>query len=479
MIKIVGLGPGSTGDLTLKTLEYMKNAKKVYLRTKKHPNVEYIENMGIEFETFDSMYDSADDFDDLYLKIAKIVSNEDDVVYAVPGHPLVAEKSVGHIIRICEEAGKKYEVVTALSFIDAVITAIKIDPVLGLKVIDGLQLDIQEPDINVSNIVTQVYSPFIACDIKIKLMDYYDDEQEVYLIKAAGVDGLEKIEKMSLFEIDRIEWVDYLTSLYIPPCTVNRKYNFNDLVSIMKTLRSENGCPWDREQTHESLEICLVEECYEVLDAIKNNDTENLCEELGDVLLQVVFHSEIAREYDGFSVKDVVHGITEKMIKRHPHIFEGEKCETSGEVLLTWDKIKMKEKSQDNYTRVLKDIPMSFPSLLRAQKLQEKAKKVGFDFPNIEDIIDKIREEFDEVLTAYKNGNNSEIESEIGDLLFAVVNFSRFLGLNSEICLTNTIEKFIKRFEYIETKVLESGKTLKDSSLEEMDRLWNEAKGIN
>ncbi len=479
MIKIVGLGPGSVGDLTLKTLDIMKNSKKVYLRTFKHPNVEYLKENGIVFETFDHLYDSADNFDNLYVDIAKIVSSEEDVVYAVPGHPLVAEKSVEHIINICNKTGKEYEMITALSFIDAVISAVKIDPVGGLKIIDGLQLDIQEPDTSVSNIITQVYSPFIACDIKIKLMDYYDDEQEVYVIRAAGVEGLEKIEKMYLYEIDRVEWVDYLTSLYIPPCTSNKKYNFNDLVSIMKLLRSENGCPWDREQTHESLERCLIEECYEVIEAIRNDDTENLCEELGDLLLQVVFHSEIAKEYDGFSVGDVTNGIARKMIRRHPHIFKDEKCETSNDVLSNWDKIKMEEKKQENYTDILKDIPKSFPSLLRALKLQEKVKKVGFDFENIDDTIEKVKEELEEVLSAYKNGNSQQVEEEIGDLLFSIVNFTRFLKLNPEICLTNTTEKFIKRFEYIETKVLKSGRDIKKASLEEMNNLWEESKSID
>ncbi|MEG0371130.1 MAG: nucleoside triphosphate pyrophosphohydrolase, partial [Clostridium sp.] len=443
MIKIIGLGPGSIGDLTLKTLEIMKVANKVYLRTFKHPNVEYIRDTGIEFETFDHMYDTYEDFDTLYMEIAKIVSSEEDVVYAVPGHPLVAEKSVQHIINICEESGKEYEIVSALSFIDAVVSSIKIDPVSGLKIIDGLQLDIQEPDINVSNIVTQIYSPFIACDIKIKLMDYYSDEQEVYMIRAAGVEGEEKIQKMNLYEIDRVQWVDYLTSLYIPPCKENKKYGFKDLVSVMKTLRSEEGCPWDREQTHKSLEKYLIEECYEVIDAIKKDDTENLCEELGDVLLQVVFHSEIAKEYDGFSVNDVCHGITKKMIDRHTHVFSSDICKTSGDVLSNWDKIKMKEKSQETYTKVLKDIPKTFPSLLRAMKVQDKSKKVGFEFPHIDDVIGKIEEEYKEVLDAYKVGNNIEIEEEIGDLLFSIVNFSRFLGLNPEICLTKTTEKFI------------------------------------
>lgn len=478
MIKIIGLGPGSSGDLTIKAIEVMKNAKKVYLRTFKHPNVDYIKKSGIIFDTFDGMYDSAEDFDSLYLEIANIIVNEEDVVYAVPGHPLVAEKSVEHIIKMCEQQGREYELITALSFIDAVISAVKIDPVKGLKIIDGLQLDTQEPDTLSSNIVTQMYNKFVASNIKIKLMDYYDDEQEVYIIKAAGVEGLERIEKVCLYEIDRVEWVDYLTSLYIPPCTVNKKHGFKDLVSIINTLRGENGCPWDREQTHESLEKCLIEECYEVIEAIRNKDTENLCEELGDLLLQVVFHSSIASDYDGFSIQDVTNTVTEKMIKRHPHIFSDVSIETSDDVLDNWEAIKMKEKNQESYTKVLKDIPMNFPGLLRAQKLQDKARKVGFDFDNTEETIEKITEELDEMLEAYKGGSKEEIEEEIGDLLFSIVNFSRFLKINSEICLTNTIEKFIKRFEYIENKTLENGKTISNISPGDMNVLWEASKSI-
>ncbi|MEG1415524.1 MAG: nucleoside triphosphate pyrophosphohydrolase [Clostridium sp.] len=478
MIKIIGLGPGSIGDLTLKTLEIMKNANKVYLRTFKHPNVQYIKDYGIKFETFDHMYDSFEDFDELYMEIGKIVAEQEDVVYAVPGHPLVAEKSVQHVISLCEESGKEYEIVSALSFIDVVVSALKIDPICGMKVIDGLQLDVQEPDTKVCNIITQVYSPFIASDIKIKLMDYYHDEQPVVLLRGAGVEGEERIESMKLYEIDRQEWVDYLTSLYIPPVNEYNKYGFRDLVSIIRKLRSEDGCPWDREQTHESLRSNLLEECYEVIDAIDTSNTENLCEELGDILLQIVFHGEIAREYDGFCVNDVCHIVTQKMIDRHPHVFSDVEVNNSEDVISNWDKIKMKEKDQETLTRVLKDIPKSFSAIMRAEKVQNKVKKVGFEFENIDDTINKIKEEFQEVLNAYKNGNNSEVEEEVGDLLFSIVNFSRFLGLNPEICLTKTTEKFIKRFEYVESKILESGSTLQEATLKDMNRFWNEAKSL-
>lgn len=475
MIKIVGLGPGSIGDLTIKAIETMKSAKKVYLRTLRHPNVDYIREQGINFDTFDEMYDNASDFDSLYINIANTIVKEEDVVYGVPGHPLVAEKSVDHIINICKENNMKYELITSISFIDAIISVMEIDPISGIKVVDGLQLEKQEPDTNISNIVTQVYNKLVASNVKIKLMDYYDDEQKVYVIRGAGVEGIEKIEEVFLYEIDRLSWIDHLTSLYIPPCT-NQKYSFNDLINIIKRLRGEKGCPWDKEQTHTSLEKCLIEECYEVIDAIRTENVDNLCEELGDLLLQVVFHSEIAKDYDGFNIKDVTHNISEKMIKRHPHIFENESVSTSDEVLGNWEKIKMKEKSQENYTKVLKDIPINFPALLRAQKVQEKVKKVGFDFENVEDTMRKIEEEYKELLAAYDERNIEEVEEEIGDLLFSIVNFTRFLRLNSEICLTNTIEKFIKRFEYIENSIAEKSKTFDDLSLNDLNALWDESK---
>ena len=476
MIRIIGLGPGSSEDLTLKCINLMKNSNNVYLRTVKHPCVEYLKSEGIKFNSFDSYYDTYASFDEVYEKIADKVLSFNDIVYAVPGNPLVAEKSVQLILEKAHDLKKEIEVLPALSFIDSIINLLKIDPISGLKIVDGLGLDEQKPDLNSENIITQVYSRLIASDVKLKLMEYYKDDQEVYLIRAAGVKGQEIVKKLPLYEIDRIEWVDYLTSLYIPPVKSKKRYDFEDLRNVMKRLRSENGCPWDKEQTHESLKRYLIEESYEVIDAIDNRDFEGLCEELGDVLLQVVFHSEIAEENGIFDINDVIAGVTAKMINRHTHVFGDDVCETSSDVLVNWENIKREEKNIKSYTDGLKAIPKSLPALMRAYKVQEKAKEVGFDWDKIDDAILKVHEELQELEEVYKSQKNGKIIEELGDLLFSIVNTARFLNINPEFALTNTIEKFITRFGYIEKKASESGKNLKEMSLIEMDKLWNDAK---
>jgi tetrapyrrole methylase family protein / MazG family protein len=476
MIKIVGLGPGSEEDLTIRSINVMKNANNLYLRTEKHPNVEYIKGLGIKFDTFDELYEVEEEFDLVYDKIARHIVDKQDVVYAVPGHPLVAEKSVQLILKYAGERGIEVNIIPALSFIDAVVSVMGIDPVEGLKILDGLQIGPQKPDLNVGNIITQVYNRLTASEIKIKLMEFYSDEHEVYLIRAAGVKDLEKIEAMPLYGIDRVEWVDYLTSLYIPPVKEKTSYEFADLLDVMDTLRGENGCPWDIEQTHESLKKYLLEECYEVIDAIDKDNMENLCEELGDVMLQVVFHSQIAKEFGEFEIRDVISSITDKMIKRHRHIFGDDKCSNAEEVLDNWEKIKKEEKNIKSHTENLKQVPVAFPSLMRSFKIQERAAKVGFDWDNVDDALAKVHEELKELLEVYKSGKNDKILEELGDLLFAVVNVSRFLEINPEMALTKTIEKFIKRFEYIEKSAEGKGRKMEEMTLEDMDELWNEAK---
>lgn len=257
------------------------------------------------------------------------------------------------------------------------------------------------------------------------------------------------------------------------------RYSFEDLIEIMKTLRSPNGCPWDREQDHESLKKYFIEETYEVLEAIDMNSPEKLCEELGDVLLQVVFHATIAEENGKFTIYDVVDEISKKMIHRHEHVFGKAKVETADDVLDLWDKIKKEEKGARTQTDILKDVPPILPALMRSYKVQEKAAKVGFDWDNVEDAWKKVSEEMEELHEAYTGRDTSKAEEELGDLLFAVVNVARFLKIQPELALTKTINKFIKRFEYIETKSSENGKKLTDMTLEEMDALWDKAKELD
>lgn len=482
IINIVGLGPGSADDLTLRAIKEIENAKTLYLRTEKHPTVEYLKDRGINYKGFDKIYEKYETFEDVYEIIANEVvegAKDKDIVYAVPGHPLVAEDTVQRILVQAKESGIDVNIIASVSFIDAIIRSLCIDPVDGLKVLDGLQLDKQKVDISAHNIITQVYNKRVASDVKLKLMEIYNDECEVALIRAAGVPGIERVEKMPLYDIDRVDWVDYLTSLYVPPVKKKKRYDFDDVVDIMERLRGIGGCPWDREQTHESLKQYLIEESYEVLEAIDEGDMEKLCEELGDVLLQVVFHANIAMGNGEFDIKDVTHKITGKMISRHTHIFGDDVCKTAADVVGNWEEIKKKEQKHKTVTDTLKHIPKHMPALMRSYKVQEKAARVGFDWDRVEDALDKINEEIQEFLDVYKSENYGKIIEELGDILFATVNVCRFQNVMPEFALNKTTEKFINRFEYIENQASNSGKKLEQMTLEEMDTLWNEAKMNN
>ncbi|MEO8072133.1 MAG: nucleoside triphosphate pyrophosphohydrolase [Acidobacteriota bacterium] len=261
--------------------------------------------------------------------------------------------------------------------------------------------------------------------------------------------------------------------------------NFNDLINVMARLRAPGGCPWDREQTYASLAQYLLEEAHEAFDAIyeadETGDTTNLREELGDVLLQVVFHSTIAKEKGDFTIDEVVKGVTNKLILRHPHVFGDKKLETANDVLNNWDELKKleraasgkKEKKKDS---ILEDVPLNFPALLEGQKLTKKAAKVGFDWENVKQIFDKLDEEVSELKTALAEDKIDEISAEIGDVLFVVLNLARKLEIDAETALKKTNRKFRKRFAFIEKELKKDGKSLEKTSLQEMDALWNQAK---
>lgn len=318
---------------------------------------------------------------------------------------------------------------------------------------------------------------------------------------------------------------------------MKENYNFKDFVDIIRTLRSENGCPWDREQTHESLKPCMIEECYEVIEAINNKDSSNLREELGDVLLQVVMHAVIAEEMGEFTIADVIQDISEKMIRRHPHVFgtEQEKgvlqsgmntrtdeeqrnveitedglqsgtgignlekqnlkkqnlekqnlkkqdpekqkqIKTAEDVLQNWEQIKKEEKNEKTGADALNRIPKALPANIRAQKVQKKAAKFGMEFENYEQVLGKVYEELEEMETERKLGHKTQFEEEFGDLMFSIINLSRFLHINAENSLTNATDKFINRFIGVESLAIKQGKHLCDLSPEQVDALWREIK---
>ncbi|BDC03113.1 TPA: nucleoside triphosphate pyrophosphohydrolase [Clostridium perfringens] len=479
MLKIMGLGPGAYEALTIGALKELKNNKNIYFRTEKHPTVDFLKDEGIKFKSYDHAYEKYDSFDDVYKYIAEDlitkIKDDEDLIYAVPGHPLVAEKSVINLIELCKENNIQYEVLPAVSFVDAMMEALQVDPIEGVKIIDAFDMKNQILDKRVGTIITQVYNNFIASEVKLRLLEGYEDDTEIIFVRAAGVEGLESIRKIPLYELDWQEDIDYLTSIYIPKDLGNKK-DFQDLLDIIETLRNPGGCTWDREQTHESLKSALLEECYEVIDAIENEDEDALIEELGDVLLQVVFHASIGKEDGYFDIMDVIGAISNKMINRHPHVFGNEEANTSEQVLVNWDEIKKEEKGIKTLTEEMQNIAKSLPATTRAYKVQKKAKKVGFDWDDVNCAMDKVKEELNEIKEVYNCEDKSIIEGEVGDLLFACINVARFLEVDGELALDKTIKKFIKRFSYIENEAIKNNKNLKDMTLEDMDKLWEEAK---
>ena len=391
-IIIVGLGPGNYESLTLKTLDIIKKAKCLVLRTEKHPLVEKLKDYGINFYSCDNIYDSSESFEEVYERISlwilDLARENEDVVYAVPGHPFAAERSVQLIIEKSKGLAEVH-IESAMSFIDVVASALKIDICTGLKIIDGLRLDVQKPDVSCGNIITQTYSKFVASEVKLKLMDYYNYDQKICIIRGAGVEGTQKLEWIELYELDRIEWVDYLTSLYIPPSLENKKHKtMEDLLSIMEVLRSDNGCPWDKKQNHKTLKPYLLEECYEVIDAIDDEDIDLLIEELGDVLLQVVFHAQIGKEDGEFDINDVIMKLVDKLILRHPHVFGNMPAPDEMVALSNWEASKRGEKGIGTYSETLINVPKAMSSLTRSYKVQEKAALSGFDWDDVNGAMD-------------------------------------------------------------------------------------------
>jgi len=265
---------------------------------------------------------------------------------------------------------------------------------------------------------------------------------------------------------------------------------FEDLVELQIRLLAPNGCPWDREQTHESLRTYLIEEAYEVLDALEFGDPDKFAEELGDLLLQIIFHSQLASQAGRFNVGDVIERVHTKMVRRHPHVFGTDKADSAADVLKNWEQLKAEERRQDRAARglseadasdeksasLLSGIPRTLPAVMEAYQLTRRASRVGFDWPNLAGVLEKLREEIQELETEIANGNEAKIESEAGDLLFSVVNVVRFLKLDPEIALKKANRKFIERFRDMETDVASTGKKLADLNATELDALWNAAK---
>jgi tetrapyrrole methylase family protein / MazG family protein len=480
-IEILGLGAGDLTQLPLGVYKKLIKAEHVYLRTKEHPVVQELEKEGFLYSSFDAVYEKHEQFEQVYEEIVQFLlqkSKSERIIYAVPGHPLVAERTVQLLLEYGQKEGIEIHIGGGQSFIDAIFQSLKIDPIEGFQLLDGTALHVDQIQVSQHMIIGQVYDQYVASDVKLTLMERLPDDYLVSIVTAAGSQQ-ERIVTIPLYELDRKVSLDNLTSIYVPPVKDEAILlkNFFKLREIIAELRGPNGCPWDKEQTHESLKKYLIEETYEVIEAIDSGDIDHLIEELGDVLLQVMLHAQIGEDEGYFAIEDVIEGIAAKMIRRHPHVFGNGQAEDSDAVVRTWQEIKKQEKGHTEES-LLDGISKSLPGLIRAYELQKKASKVGFDWQEITPALEKVKEElqeFENELTEI-TGNKLLAKKEFGDLLFAFVNVARFLDIHPEEALLGTNEKFMRRFQFVEEKVKASGKTFEDYTLTELDEFWDEAK---
>lgn len=477
-ITILGLGAGDLDQLPFGVYRQLKNTEALYLRTKEHPVLRDLEQEGLMYQSFDHIYEKHEQFEEVYEEICEFLLNEalaKEITYGVPGHPLVAERTVQLLIERAAQRGIEIIIGGGQSFLDPLFQALKIDPIEGFQLLDGTDLKKDEIQVVQHVIIGQVYDQFIASDVKLTLMEKLPYDYEVYIVTAAG-SSEEVIKKVQLHELDHNMELNNLTSVYVPPVKDEAVLykDFSKLRSIIAELRGPNGCPWDKKQTHESLKKYLIEEAYELIEAIDNEDTEHMTEELGDVLLQVLLHAQIGEDEGYFGIDDVIEGLSEKMVRRHPHVFGDVQAENEEDVLKNWQSIKQEEKG-DNQESMMDSVPKSFPSLMRAAEIQKKAAKAGFDWKEVEPAWEKVKEEIAEFEKEAADFS-PEMEPEFGDILFALVNIARFYKIDAEEAVRKTNEKFIRRFKYVEERVMMSGRKFEDFTLEQLDEFWNEAK---
>lgn len=477
-ITIVGLGPWEKGYLSEKAVKKLDCTFTVF-RTKKHPEAEGFTGKA-GFASLDGLYAKAGDFDELNRaaaeEVVRMAGARGEIAYAVPGQGLSGDSTVAELMRAAEGRCE-------LDFIPGVEESapflMRSAARLGAgtpacAVIPAALLGEYRVDRTLPLIVTQIDGRLTAGRVKLKLATLYGDTARACLGTGGG------IEEIALSELDRRDDFGLGAALFLPQCSMDAaRYDLEGIVEIMDRLRGPGGCPWDREQTHESLKQYLLEETYETIDAIEQGDMQGLCEELGDILLQVVFHAKIASERGDFDIVDVADGVSRKMILRHPHIFGDVSADTPEQVVRNWEEIKKREKGQDTETGMMRQVPQALPALLRSMKVQEKAARVGFDWDDAWGAYAKLEEEVRELRQAMERGeSDSRLSEEFGDVLFAAVNVARFIGVHPEFALKGAVEKFMRRFEHVERRAREAGRSQKGMTLEEMDVFWNEAKDL-
>jgi tetrapyrrole methylase family protein / MazG family protein len=477
-ITIVGLGPGNGRFLTRQAWDLLTTAEAVYLRTSRHPAVADLPPH-LRLESFDHVYETAEAFTAVYATIVSTLlalGRAGEVLYAVPGHPLVGEATVTQLLEAARAQGIPTRLVAGLSFVEPTLTAVGVDALDGLQIFDALALgDYHYPPLNVNAplLLGQVYSRLAASQLKLALMAVYPDEHGVFLVHAAG-EADEQVEALPLYAIDRSAQINHLTSLYAPPLPVGA--SLPALAETVAMLRSPQGCPWDQEQTPQSMRVGFLEEAYEALEALDADDPLSLCEELGDLLYHLVMQAQMASEAGEFSLTDVIAGIEAKLKRRHPHVWGDWQAPDTAAVLRNWELLKQAEKKakpEAAPNSLLDNVPAALPALARSQKIQGRVGQVGFDWPGLAGVFGKLHEELAELQQA---ASPAERQAELGDVLFTVVNVARWLDVDAESALREANLRFARRFRIVEQLVAERGLDWQALDLAALDKLWEEAK---
>lgn len=475
IVTVVSLGPCDHRLMTLQSVEALRSGGKVILRTEQHRAVTWLKEKNIAYETFDTLYEQYEDFDELHEEMAKrlwLEAEKSRVTFAVID--AVTDGAVRQLRAHRPEDGK-VTVLPGISMADSCMALLpeEFEQTGSVRILPAVDAVQAAPDPATPLMITEIWERSLAGDLKLRLTDIYGDEAAVVLFPSS-VKINRKPLVMPLMELDRQRTYDHTVCLFIPAMELQARdrFCFDDLLRVMHLLRQR--CPWDSEQTHESLRKYLIEEAYEAVGAIDEDDMDHLADELGDVLLQIAFHADIASDYGEFSIGDVTSAIVRKMIYRHAHIFGDVRCDTASDVTKSWEQLKKAEKGLTTQASVLADVSKGLPALMRAEKVQKKAANVGFDWDDAIGALPKIHEEADEVLDELKAGRDPG--EELGDLLFSCVNVARLAGCEPEQLLQAASDKFITRFTAMENLIISDGKSLEGLTLAEMDVYWNRVK---
>ncbi len=466
MVTVVGLGC-TREDLSDGAKKALFSGAKVILRTGETPAAQGVKELGVDFSTLDYIYGSCRNFDTLNKKLAAAVLEEakkGDVVYCVDGS-VAEDVSAQTVMRKVRDAA----VYGGVSKADGAFAAAKIFACNRTSVSAYGWGDIR-PTLPLA--VYDLDCDLIAGDVKLRLCELFGDEAECYYVRGG------KAKKIRLFEADRQKEYDSTSVLVVDeiPLLKRTRFDYDDLVRILNLLRAPDGCPWDRAQTHESIRQNMIEEAYELVDAIDSKDDSKILEETGDVLMQGAFHSVLGQERGAFTADDVLSAVCSKLIFRHSHIFGKDKATDEASALSVWDKNKQAEKGQKTGSESVLDVPKVLPAVMRAQKVAKRAAKYGYDFKDANEAAGKVKEELAELLEAVEEKDAKHIAEEAGDLLFSAVNVGRLAGADCEESLRESTEKFIARFCETEKLILKDGKKMQDLSADELWNYYEEAK---